>query len=96
MSGEHGDHLELIARWVGGKIVDGKVGIRVRGGPFHGRTRIVMLDESGQPPTRQRALGSRRHPLTDVWHVYELTFAPDTPTRWSYDYAGTEPCNATR
>jgi hypothetical protein len=70
--------------------------IRVRGGSFHGRTRIAVLDESGQPPTRQRARGSRKLPLTDVWHVYEATLTPDTTTGWSYDYAGTEPCNDTR
>lgn len=88
--------MELIGRWLRGEVVDGKVGIEVQGGPFHGRTRIVVLDESGQPPTRQRAHGSRRHAPTDVWHVYELTPAPDTTAGWSYDYAGTEPCNDTR
>lgn len=96
MSGEGSEHLDLIARWIRGEVVDGKVGIKVRGGPFRARTRIVVLDESGWPPTRQRARGSRRHPSVDAWHVYELTPAPDTTTEWSYGYAGIEPCNDTQ
>ncbi|MEU4172752.1 hypothetical protein AB0F46_38430, partial [Streptomyces sp. NPDC026665] len=87
--------LALIARWVRGEVVDNTVGIKVRGGPFNGRTRIVELNERHQPPQRQRARGSRKHPPIDVWHVYDLMPAPDTTAGWSYDYAGTEPFDVT-
>lgn len=38
--------MRLIRRLVSGEIVNGEVGIRVRGGPFDGKTHIVMLDRS--------------------------------------------------
>jgi hypothetical protein len=88
-------HLGLIAQWVRGEVIDNTVGIKVRGGPFNGRTRIVELDERHQPPQRQRARGSRKHPPINVWHVYNLMPAPDTTAGWSYDYAGTEPFDVT-
>ncbi|MFF3412314.1 hypothetical protein ACFYW8_40465 [Streptomyces sp. NPDC002742] len=91
-----GEHMELIDRWLRGEVMDGKVGIKVQGGPFHGRTRIVVLDESGQPPPRQRGRGSGGHAPTDMWHVHEHTPSLGTTAGWSYDYAGTEPCNDTR
>lgn len=96
MSEGDSTHLDLIARWVRGEIVDNTVGIKVRGGPFNGRTRIVELDQRDQPPQRQRARGSRKHPPVDVWHVHELISAPDTTARWAYHYAGTEPFDVTR
>ncbi|MFD6825165.1 hypothetical protein ACFWC5_33115 [Streptomyces sp. NPDC060085] len=95
MSGANSEHLALIARWVRGEVVDNTVGIKMRRGPFNGRTRIVELNERHQPPQRQRARGSRKHPPIDAWHVYDLMPAPDTTAGWSYDYAGTEPFDAT-
>ncbi|MER5880385.1 hypothetical protein ABT119_31255 [Streptomyces sp. NPDC001910] len=95
MSGVNSGHLALIARWVRGEVVDNTVGIKVRGGPFNGRIRIVELNERHQPPQRQRARGSRGHPPIDVWHVYDLMPAPDSTAGWSYDYAGTEPFDVT-
>ncbi|MEV3858132.1 hypothetical protein AB0J38_27865 [Streptomyces sp. NPDC050095] len=96
MSDEGDEHLQLIARWVHGEVVNNRVGIKVHGGPFHGRTRIVELDEHRQPPAQQRARGSRKHPPTDAWHVYELKPATDATAGWSYNYVGTEPYDAAR
>lgn len=79
-----------------GEVVNNTVGTEVRGGPFHGRTRIVELDEHHQPQPRQRARGVHRHPPADVWHVYDLTPAPGTAAGWSYTYAGTEAYDTTR
>ncbi|MGW0946512.1 hypothetical protein ACWD4O_28760 [Streptomyces sp. NPDC002623] len=89
-------HMELIERWLHGEVVDNTVGIRMRGGPFHGRTRIVELDEQRRPPARQRALGSLKRPPADAWHVYVATPAPDAAAGWAYEYAGTEPCRGVR
>jgi len=63
-------HMNVIERWLRGEVVNNTVGITTYGGPFHGRTRIVELDEQGRPPARQRARGSRKSPPTDAWHVY--------------------------
>jgi hypothetical protein len=91
MSVEGLPHMQLIERWLRGEVLHNTVGIRMRGGPFHGRFRIVELDDQRHPPARQRASGSRERPPADAWHVYLATPAPDAAAGWTYEYAGTEP-----
>lgn len=79
-------HLRLIHRWLSGDTVDGDAGIRLSGGPFDGRTRIVRLDGAGNPPPRTRGRSGGT-----VWHVYVLESAPEGAASWVYRYHGTEP-----
>lgn len=85
MSVEETAHMRLVHRWLRGEVVHGQVGIKIGGGPFDGRIRIVGLDRAGLPPARLR---SRR---TGVWHVHVL--APDAHemSSWIYRYDGTQP-----
>lgn len=66
MSDGNSGHLALIAQWVRGEVVNNTVDIKVREGPFHGRTHIAQMDERHQPPRRPRAHGSRKHPPVDI------------------------------
>jgi hypothetical protein len=61
--------MRLIDRWLRGEVAHGQVGIKIRGGPFDGRIRIVGLDRAGLPPARVRSW------KTGVWHMHVL--APD-------------------
>jgi hypothetical protein len=87
MSEEDTAHMRLIRRWLKGEIVNGAVGIKVTGGPFDGRIRIMWLDASGQPPALTRG---RRGP-SQVWHVYRFASEPDEYSSWIYVYEGTQP-----
>jgi hypothetical protein len=82
-------HLRLIRRWLRGEVVNNHVGIRVRGGPFDGRIRIMPLDESGRPPARTRSRRSGQ-----VWHVYTLVADANETSSWAYVYEGVEPVDA--
>ena len=91
MSVEGLPHGDVIERWLRGEVVDNTVGIRTHGGPCHGRTRIVELDEQRRPPARQRARGLCKSPPTEVRHVYRAAPAPDAAAGLIYEYVGTEP-----
>ena len=77
-------HMRLIHRWLGGEIVNNHVGIKVRGGPFDGKIRIMALDTAGKPPLRTRG------PRARAWHVYLLVSDPDETSSWIYQYERTE------
>jgi hypothetical protein len=85
MSVDETAHMRMIRRLLGGEVVDGEVGIKIRGGPFDGRTRIVRLDPDALPPARARSWRA------GVWHVYVL--APDAAemSSWVYRYDGAQP-----
>lgn len=87
---------ELIHRWLAGEVVNNTVGIKVTGGPFNGRTKIVQLDQDGLPPARLRARGGRGQAPGNpaAWHTYEAVPAPDTAAGWTYGYAGADTANA--
>lgn len=70
---------------LGGEVVNDEVGIRLRGGPFDGRIRIMPLDSPGRPPARTKGRRSLR-----VWHVYLLAAEPTEASSWIYVYAGDE------
>ena len=88
MADEETAHSRLIRRWLAGEVVNNHVGIKLRGGPFDGRIRIMQLDEAGSPPLRTRG---RR--AVEVWHVYVLVAEPDEPSSWVYVYKGVEPAD---
>ncbi|MFD8323931.1 hypothetical protein [Kitasatospora purpeofusca] len=92
MGEKNSDHLALIGRWLAGETVNNTVGIKVISGPFHGRTKIVELDQSGLPPAGFRCRPGR---TPGPWspaakHIYLAVQAPDTPAGWIYEYAGTD------
>ncbi len=85
--------MRLIHRWLAGETVNNTVGIKIVGGPFHGRTKIVTLASDGTPPQRFRARGGRRSLPTPQdgpadWHAYEAAASEDSPAGWIYTYAG--------
>jgi hypothetical protein len=88
MGHENSEHLALIRRWLAGEIVNNTVGIKIVGGPFNGRTKIVQLDQAGAPPAGFRG---RPGPAPGPWnptakHTYLAVRAPNTTAGWIYEY----------
>ena len=88
MGDEHSEHLALIRRWLAGEVVNNTVGIKMVGGPFNGRTKIVQLDQAGLPPAGFRGRPGR---APGPWnptarHTYLAVRCPDTPADWIYEY----------
>ncbi|MFJ3672520.1 hypothetical protein ACIPSE_39285 [Streptomyces sp. NPDC090106] len=90
MRDPNSEHLALVRRWLAGKAVNNTVGIKIVGGPFNGRTKIVELDQSGLPPA---GFPGRPGRTPGSWnpaakHIYLAVGAPDTTLVWHYEYAG--------
>ena len=96
MGAEDSEHMKLIHRWLVGEVVNNTVGIKVTGGPFNGRTKIVQLDRDGLPPARLRARGGLGQTTGNpaAWHIYTASPAPDTAAGWVYGYAGADTTGA--
>ncbi|CAN3978434.1 hypothetical protein [Kitasatospora purpeofusca] len=62
------EHMRTIDRWLAGEVVNNAVGIKVVGGPFDGRIKIVLLGQDGTPPALIRASGG---PAGPTRHAYE-------------------------
>jgi hypothetical protein len=73
--------MRWLRRVLGGEVVNNEVGIRLRGGPFDGRIRIMPVDAAGSPPLRIRGRRS-----VQVWHVYVLAAEPAEASSWIYLY----------
>ncbi|MFE9121337.1 hypothetical protein [Streptomyces sp. NPDC007172] len=82
--------MKVVHRWLAGEAVNNTVGIKLTGGPFNGRTKIVQLDQDGLPPARLRARGGQgQGPWNPAArHTYTPVAAPDTPAGWTYEYTG--------
>lgn len=96
MGTEDSEHMKTIARWLAGEVVNNTVGIRIVGGPFDGRTKIVTLSSDGTPPQRFRARGGRHsmpagQTSPGSWHTYEAIPSTDASAGWTYAYAGSAP-----
>ncbi|MEU4096938.1 hypothetical protein [Streptomyces sp. NPDC026673] len=90
MGDENSEHLALIRRWLAGETVNNTVGIEIVGGPFNGRTKIVVLNQAGLPPEGFRGRPGR---TSGPWnpaakHIYLAVRAPYTSAGWIYEYAG--------
>ena len=88
--------MKLIHGWLAGEVVNNTVGIKLTGGPFNGRTKIVQLDQDGLPPARFRARGGQgQRPWNpDARHIYTLVRAPGTSAGWAYEYTGADTATA--
>lgn len=99
MGVQDSEHIQLIGRWLAGEVVNSTVGIKIVGGPFHGKTRIVSLDADGTPPSRFRGRLSLRTLATSTygpgWHAYMAARSSSAPAGWIYAYAGADPETAT-
>jgi hypothetical protein len=83
MAADGEKHLLWITRLVRGELINGQVGIPLRGGPFDGQVRIVQLDDEGNPPATTRG---RRG--SDLWHRYRLVVEGPSCRGWVYEYDG--------
>ncbi|MFK0046020.1 hypothetical protein ACIQU4_18260 [Streptomyces sp. NPDC090741] len=92
MEAEDSEHMKVVHRWLAGEVVNNSVGIKLTGGPFNGRTKIVQLDHDGLPPARLRARGGQgqgpSNPATR--HTYTRVRTPDAPAGWTYEHTGAE------
>ncbi|MFF6794357.1 hypothetical protein ACFY9C_35410 [Streptomyces filamentosus] len=88
MDTENSEHMRIIDRWLAGEVVNNNVGIKVAGGPFDGRTKIVILGHDGTPPAR---IGASGGPAGPTRHTYEAVRSADTRAGWIYTYTGPEP-----
>ncbi|MFC8454411.1 hypothetical protein [Kitasatospora sp. NPDC057223] len=88
MGTENSEHMKTIDRWLAGEVVNDTVGIKVVGGPFDGRTKIVHLGQDGTPPALIRASGG---PAGPTRHAYEVVRSTDVRAGWIYAYTGREP-----
>ncbi|MEU4777328.1 hypothetical protein [Micromonospora sp. NPDC023633] len=88
MSGEDSEHMKTIRRWLAGETVNNTVGIKIVGGPFEGRTKIVHLHQDGTPPSPLRATGG---PAGPTRHIYEAVRSSDSPSGWIYTHLRAEP-----
>jgi hypothetical protein len=86
--------MQRIGRWLAGEVVNNTVGIKIVGGPFHGKTRIVSLNPDGAPPSHFRG---RPSPKTlegttypPGWHAYAAVSSSSAPSNWIYSYTGPE------
>ncbi|GAB7044548.1 hypothetical protein JCM9533A_83990 [Catenuloplanes niger JCM 9533] len=77
------DSHEIIRRQLRGETVNGEVGVRLRGGPSHGRIKIVGLDNQARPPAGLRV----RHGSGN-WHAYLLDADATEPSAWVYLFSG--------
>ncbi|MBC9719539.1 hypothetical protein H9Y04_44300 [Streptomyces sp. TRM66268-LWL] len=88
MGNENSGHLAFFRRWLAGETVNNAVGIKIVGGPFNGRTKIVQLDQAGLPPAGFRGRPGRApgpwNP--DIKHTYLAVRAPDTSAGWIYEH----------
>ena len=87
--------MQRIRRWLAGEVVNNTVGIKIVGGPFDGKTRIVSLDADRAPPSRFRARPIPRT-LADTtyklgWHAYIAARSTSAPAGWIYTHTGTDP-----
>lgn len=88
MAAEESEHMQLIRRWLAGEVVNSIVGIKVVGGPFNGRTKIVQLGPDGAPPAQLRTSGGRAGP---DHHIYAAVRSTAAPARWIYSHVGIDP-----
>ncbi|MFI8917352.1 hypothetical protein ACIGW4_37915 [Streptomyces sp. NPDC053513] len=88
MSTDDSEHMRIIDRWLAGEVVNNNVGIKVVGGPFDGRTKIVLLDGDGMPPAVIRASGGPAGPSR---HLYEAVRSAGVRAGWIYTYTGPAP-----
>ena len=95
MDVQDSEHIQRIGRWLAGEVVNNTVGIKIAGGPFHGKTRIVSLDPDGAPPPRFRGRPSLKTLAGTAyppgWHAYAATRSSSAPAGWIYSYTGTDP-----
>ncbi|MER6781935.1 MULTISPECIES: hypothetical protein [unclassified Streptomyces] len=84
--------MKVVHRWLAGEVVNNTVGIKLTGGPFNGRTKIVQLDQDGLPPARLRARGGwGQGPWNSAArHIYAPVRAPGAPAGWTYEYTGVD------
>lgn len=82
------EHMKAIDRWLAGEVVNNTVGIKVVGGPFGGRTKIVLLGQDGTPPALLHASGG---PAGPTRHAYEAVRSTDSRAGWIYAYTGPKP-----
>ncbi|MFD7491196.1 hypothetical protein ACFV8T_02075 [Streptomyces sp. NPDC059832] len=84
--------MKPIHRWLAGEVVNNTVGIKLTGGPFSGRTKIVQLDQDGLPPARLRARGGRGQGPGNpaARHICTAVRASDTSAGRTYGYAGSD------
>jgi len=92
MGDENSGHLALIRRWLAGEVVNDTVGIKIVGGPFNGRTKIVELNQRGLPPAGFRGRPGR---APGPWnpaakHTYKAVRSSDTSAGWIYEYVGVD------
>jgi hypothetical protein len=87
--------MHRIGRWLAGEVVNNTVGIKIVGGPFHGKTRIVSLDPDGAPPSSFRGRPSLRTLAGSAYlpgrHAYAATRSGSVPAGWTYSYTGADP-----
>ncbi|MGW4896552.1 hypothetical protein ACWEQL_30505 [Kitasatospora sp. NPDC004240] len=88
MDAENSEHMRTVDRWLAGEVVNNTVGIKLVGGPFDGRTKIVLLGPDGTPPALIRASGG---PAGPTRHAYEAVHSTNTRAGWIYAYTGPEP-----
>jgi hypothetical protein len=86
-----GEHQDLIRRWLAGEVVGNQVGIKIVGGPFDGRTKIVGLDQNQKPPPGFRASGG---PVGPIRHLYEVAPSSSAASGWIYAHIGADPDTA--
>ncbi|MGW8327478.1 hypothetical protein ACWGLE_06195 [Streptomyces sp. NPDC055897] len=84
--------MNVVHRWLAGEVVNSTVGIKLTGGPFNGRTKIVQLGRDGLPPARLRSRdGQGQGPWKPAArHTYTSVPAPHTPAGWTYEYTGVD------
>ncbi|GAA3281039.1 hypothetical protein GCM10010260_84340 [Streptomyces filipinensis] len=92
MEAEDSEHMKVVHRWLTGEVVNNTVGIKLTGGPFNGRTKIVQLNQDGLPPSRLRARGGQgQGPWNPAArHIYTPVRAPGAPAGWTYEYTGVD------
>ncbi|MGW4781431.1 hypothetical protein ACWEPA_32830 [Streptomyces filamentosus] len=88
MSTDNSEHMRIIDRWLAGEVVNNHVGIKVVGGPFDGRTKIMPLDGDGMPCAVLCASGGPAGPSR---HLYEAVRSTDVRAGWIYAYIGPAP-----
>ncbi|AHH97570.1 hypothetical protein GCM10010174_02910 [Kutzneria viridogrisea] len=85
VASESSEHRARIHRLLRGEIINGEVGITLRGGPFDGKIRIIRLDHEGRPPART---GGWRGGMC---HRYVLVSEEGSAPAWYYQYEGSHP-----
>ncbi|MFD6248217.1 hypothetical protein [Streptomyces roseolus] len=88
MGNDDSGHMKTIDRWLSGEVVNNAVGIKVVGGPFDGRTKIVFVGEDGTPPA---VIGTSGGPAGPTRHAYKTVRSTVVRAGWIYAYTGPEP-----